>query len=197
MLDAELDLNLAQQMDDEVDIVMNADLDDQNDMWLIQKKTFSKENSSVKKQVIISNKVETDSASFQHKFKNWNKFIRIMRGIYFKMIQACIKILVTSGQLKDFFCENHVARKRADPKSSSFFVTVSSWYHHGRPRQVNPQVTPSYLELRYKLWSDSYSSKPSNNNVTNDVGPTSVFRLLPIESKGRDFPQENVGGQKS
>ena len=32
MLDAELDLNLAQQMDDEVDIVMNADLDDQNDM---------------------------------------------------------------------------------------------------------------------------------------------------------------------
>ena len=40
MLDAELDLNLAQQMDDEVDIVMNADLDDQNDMWLIQTKTF-------------------------------------------------------------------------------------------------------------------------------------------------------------
>ena len=40
MLDAELDLNLAQQMDDEVDIVMNADLDDQNDMWLIQAKTF-------------------------------------------------------------------------------------------------------------------------------------------------------------
>ena len=33
MLDADLDLNLAQQMDDEVDIVMNADLDDQNDMW--------------------------------------------------------------------------------------------------------------------------------------------------------------------
>ena len=32
MLDAELDLNLAQQMDDEVDIVMNVDLDDQNDM---------------------------------------------------------------------------------------------------------------------------------------------------------------------
>ena len=32
MLDAELDLNLAQQMDDGVDIVMNADLDDQNDM---------------------------------------------------------------------------------------------------------------------------------------------------------------------
>ena len=32
MLDADLDLNLAQQMDDEVDIVMNADLDDQNDM---------------------------------------------------------------------------------------------------------------------------------------------------------------------
>ena len=39
-----------------------------------------------------------------------------------------------------------------------FFVMVSSWYHHGRPRQVNPQVTPSYLELRYKLCSDSYSS---------------------------------------
>ena len=31
MLDTELDLNLAQQMDDEVDIVMNADLDEQND----------------------------------------------------------------------------------------------------------------------------------------------------------------------
>ena len=57
MLDAELDLNLAQQMDDEVDIVMNADLDDQNDMWLIQKKIFSKENLSVKKQVIINNKI--------------------------------------------------------------------------------------------------------------------------------------------
>ena len=40
MLDAELDLSLAQQMDDEVDIVMNADLDDQNDMWLIQAKSF-------------------------------------------------------------------------------------------------------------------------------------------------------------
>ena len=39
-----------------------------------------------------------------------------------------------------------------------FFVMVSSWYHHGRPRQVNPQVTPSYLELRFKLCSDSYSS---------------------------------------
>ena len=52
-----------------------------------------------------------------------------------------------------------VWRKRADPKSSSFFVMVSSWYHHGRPWQVNPQVTPSYLELRCKLCSDSYSLK--------------------------------------
>ena len=51
-----------------------------------------------------------------------------------------------------------VWRKGADLKFSSFFVMVSSWYHHGRPRQVNPQVTPSYLELRYKLCSDSYSS---------------------------------------
>ena len=47
MLDAELDLNLAQQMDDEVDIVMNADLDDQNDMWLVKAKTFFEKNSSV------------------------------------------------------------------------------------------------------------------------------------------------------
>ena len=35
-----------------------------------------------------------------------------------------------------------------------FFVMVSSWYHHGRPRQVSPQVTPSYLEsyMIYSHW---------------------------------------------
>ena len=42
--------------------------------------------------------------------------------------------------------------------SPPFFVMVSSWYHDGRPRQVKPQVTLSYLELRYKLCSDLYSS---------------------------------------
>ena len=54
--------------------------------------------------------------------------------------------------------EGLYGEKERIQNSPPFFVMVSSWYHDGRPRQVKPQVTLSYLESRYKLCSDLYSS---------------------------------------
>ena len=73
-------------------------------------------------------------------------------------LKYCDKYLPTSciprQRLSTFGLQGEKERIQNPPH---FIVTVSSRYHHGRPRQVNPQVTPSYLELRYKLCSDSYS----------------------------------------
>jgi hypothetical protein len=96
-------------------------------------------------------------------------------GVRLKLIVAAAKTVKCDVKCEYENCSNHKDATELTQDSSKttdglygekeriqnpphFFVMVSSWYHHGRPRQVKPQVTLSYLESRYKLCSDLYSS---------------------------------------